>query len=140
MKIIVEFEFPKDLNDHISDEFIFGNTLKSIPFSDVSMKIINRVKSEELTFDSLEKSVCDFVKRKPEELQLKTRKREVVIARQICHHISKNNNLGSLAEIGYRFGKKDHATVLHSSKTILELLETSRVFRDQYEAFIDSFN
>jgi len=140
MKILVEFEFPKDLNDHISNEFIFGDVLKAIPFNDISMNVINRIKSAQVTFDSIEKSVCDFVKCKPEELQLKTRKREVVEARQILHYLAKNKKLGSLAAIGFRFGRKDHATVLHSNRTVTNLLETDHEFKEKYELFIDSFN
>ena len=51
MKIYVEFEFPKDLSEHISNEFIFGDVLKAIPFSEVNMKVVNRIKSGEVTFN-----------------------------------------------------------------------------------------
>jgi chromosomal replication initiator protein len=141
MKIIVEFNFPKDLNEFISDEFIFGDILKSIPFSDVDMKVINRIYSGKITFDSIEKAVCAWVDCRPEELQVKTRKREVVEARQICHYLSKNTipKLGSLSKIGERFGNKDHATVLHSIRTVTSLISTDSEYKEKYQTFIESF-
>lgn len=139
MKIIVEFEFKNPLNERISNEFIFGQVLNSIPLKDVSLKIINRIHDDKLTFDSLEKKVCEFIRISPEVLQLKSRKREIVWGRQILHHIAKNKNMGSLSEIGFRYGKKDHATVLHSSRTVEGLLETDKLFKKDYQSFIDSF-
>ncbi len=58
----------------------------------------------------------------------KTRKREVVQARQIAMYFSKKYTKYSLAIIGYRVGKKDHATVLHADKTVKNLIETDKMF------------
>jgi len=139
MKIIVEFEFKNPLNEQIPNEFIFGKVLDSIPLKDVSFKIINRIHDDELTFDSIESKVCEFIRIPPEVLQLKSRKREIVWGRQILHYIAKNKNMGSLSEIGFRFGNKDHATVLHSNRTVEALLETDKVFIKEYKSFIESF-
>lgn len=68
-----------------------------------------------------------------EDLQSKTRKREIVEARQICHWMIKNKvcyNRLSLDAIGQMIGGRDHATVLHSVKTINNLIETDRGFRE----------
>lgn len=139
MKIVVEFDFKKPLNEHISDEFIFGEVLQSIPIRGVKMKIINRIYDGEFTFDSLEKSVCEYLDFKPEELQSRTRKREVVEGRQILHYIAKNRKMGTLSVIGFRYGKKDHATVMHSNRIITTLLQTDKDFKNQYQSFIESF-
>ena len=93
-----------------------------------------------MTFDSIERSVCEFVDCVPEELQRNTRKREVVEARQICHYLSKYKNLGSLSSIGERFGKKDHATVLHSNRTVTTLLKNDAEYKSKYQSFIESFS
>jgi len=139
MKIIVEFEFKNPLNEQIPNEFIFGKVLDSIPLKDVSFKVLNRISDDELTFDSLESKVCEFIRISPGVLQLKSRKREIVWGRQILHYIAKNKNMGSLSEIGFRFGNKDHATVLHSNRTVEALLETDKVFIKEYKSFIESF-
>ena len=139
MKIIVEFEFKNPLNEQIPNEFIFGKVLDSIPLKDVRFKVLNRISDDELTFDSLESKVCEFIRISPGVLQLKSRKREIVWGRQILHYIAKNKNMGSLSEIGFRFGNKDHATVLHSNRTVEALLETDKVFIKEYKSFIESF-
>jgi chromosomal replication initiation ATPase DnaA len=139
MKIIVEFKFPKDIDEHVSNEFIFGDVLKSIPFRDVSYKIINRVGSKTITLDSIEKSVCDYICATPEELQHKTRKREILIGRQLCHYLSKRYTKTSLTLIGKRFGNKDHSTVLHSNRIISDLIETDKEFQREYLPFLESF-
>lgn len=71
-----------------------------------------------------------------EALQLKTRKREIVEARQVAMYLAKKNSKESLAQIGATIGKKDHATVLHACKTVENLKETSKQFRDKWSALI----
>ena len=68
-----------------------------------------------------------------EDLQSKTRKREIVEARQICHWMIKNKvcyNRLSLDAIGQMIGGRDHATVLHSVKQVDNLIETDKRFRE----------
>lgn len=68
-----------------------------------------------------------------EMIHEKTRKREIVQARQIAMYFSKNLTKLSLEIIGLKIGRKDHATVLHACKTINNLLETDKRFRFQVE-------
>ena len=56
----------------------------------------------------------------------KTRKREVVYARQLAMYFAKHYTSCSLATIGTEIGNKDHATVLHACKTIDNLYDTDR--------------
>ena len=68
-----------------------------------------------------------------ELLQSKTRKREIVQARQVAMYFSKSLTKSSLATIGAQIGGKDHATVLHACKTVNNLLDTDKHFRNQIE-------
>lgn len=61
-----------------------------------------------------------------EEIDNKTRKREVVQARQIAMYFSKKYTKCSLATIGSYIGGKDHATVLHACKAVENLIETDK--------------
>ncbi len=85
----------------------------------------------EIEFDTISKTVCKITKQNPEDLQLKTRKREIVFSRQVCHSLAKLKTRYSLSTIGYYYGKLDHATVLHSMKTVKNLIETDREIRNQ---------
>lgn len=89
--------------------------------------------TEELTVDRIQQVVCDHFKISEELLQTKTRKREVVQARQLAMYFSKNYTKYSLAYIGSQIGKKDHATVLYACKAVIDMMETDRNFRTQVE-------
>jgi hypothetical protein len=69
-----------------------------------------------------------------EQIQTKTRKREVVQARQTMMYLACKYTAYSLTRIGYKFGKKDHCTVLHAKKTINNLIDTNKDFREQIKA------
>jgi len=66
-------------------------------------------------------------------LNAKTRKREIVQARQIAMYFSKSLTKASLSTIGSVIGNKDHATVLHACKTVNNLMETDKRFKAQVE-------
>jgi chromosomal replication initiator protein len=54
----------------------------------------------------------------------KTRKQEVVLARQMAMYIIKQNTALSLKSIGSHFGGRDHTTVIHSCQMMKNYLET----------------
>ena len=56
------------------------------------------------------------------QLDLQTRKREILIPRQALQYWLKNNTQLTLSEIGKMTGGKDHATVLHSTRQIESFL------------------
>ena len=85
--------------------------------------------AREVSIDYIQKVVCDYFDLPLEILKSKTRKREVVQARQISMYFSKKMTKSSLANIGAHCGGKDHATVLHACKTVTNLSETDKQFK-----------
>lgn len=85
--------------------------------------------TRELSIDYISKVVCDYFKLPVTQLQTKTRKREIVQARQLAMYFSKSLTKESLASIGLQIGNKDHATVLHACKTVSNLIDTDKNFR-----------
>jgi chromosomal replication initiator protein len=85
--------------------------------------------TKELSIDYIQKVVSDYFNIPVELMHSKTRKREIVQARQISMYFSKSLTKSSLALIGSQIGGKDHATVLHACKTVNNLLETDKRFR-----------
>jgi len=99
---------------------------------DLASKLINKLvknSRRELSIEYISKVVCDYFSMPVETLQAKTRKREVVQARQLTMYFSKTMTKYSLASIGSQIGNKDHATVLHACKTVNNLKETDKNFR-----------
>jgi len=85
--------------------------------------------AREISIDYIQKVVSDYFDMPIELLKSKTRKREVVQARQIAMYYAKNHTKASLASIGAHCGGKDHATVLHAYRTVNNLIETDKQFR-----------
>ncbi len=94
----------------------------------VIRKIIKSTQND-ITVDKIKNVVCGYFNMKLELLQSKTRKREIVQARQIAMYFSKNLTSSSLTAIGAEIGGKDHATVLHACRTISNLVDTDKRFK-----------
>ena len=83
----------------------------------------------EVSIDYIQKVVCDYFDIPIETMKSKTRKREIVQCRQLAMFFSKQMTKNSLAMIGKHCGNKDHATVLHASKTVNNLADTDKRFK-----------
>ena len=91
----------------------------------------------DVTIDGVQRVVCDYFNITRDELLSKTRKRNIVQARQIAMYMSRNliSNC-SLSTIGAEIGGKDHATVLHACTTVSDLMSTDKTFK-QYVTDIE---
>ena len=99
---------------------------------DLARKVIDKLvkhSKKDISVDYIQKIVCDYFDISPDQLHSKTRKREIVQARQIAMYFSKSLTKSSLASIGSQIGGKDHATVLHACKTVNNLIDTDKQFR-----------
>ncbi len=108
---------------------------KDITLELTSEMIDKLVKStrKEISIDYIQKIVCEYFGLPSDVLQTKTRKREIVQARQIAMYFSKSMTKSSLSTIGSIIGGKDHATVLHACKTVNNLKDTDKRFKSQIE-------
>jgi len=79
--------------------------------------------------DFIQKTVSEYFGVKTEDLKAKTRKKEIVVARQVAMYFSKEYTNHSLKGIGYHFGGRDHSTVIHAVQTVNDLMETDARFK-----------
>jgi chromosomal replication initiator protein len=89
-----------------------------------------KTSSKEITIENIQKMVCEYYDVPYEKLQQKTRKREIVQARQITMYLAKAFTKNSLKTIGEHFGGRDHTTVIHSCQTVKDLMDTDSVFKE----------
>lgn len=89
-----------------------------------------KTSSKEITIDTIQKMVCEFFDVPYDKLLQKTRKREIVQARQITMYLAKAFTKNSLKTIGEHFGGRDHTTVIHSCQTVKDLMDTDSLFRE----------
>ena len=101
----------------------------------ITEKIVGEQQND-VTIDKVQKIVCDYFNISRDELVSKTRKRQIVQARQIAMYMSRNLINCSLSTIGMEIGGKDHATVLHACTTVNDLMSTDKSFR-QYVSDIE---
>ena len=100
---------------------------------DLAKKVLRnfvRTSSKEITIETIQKLVCEFFDVTYDKLLQKTRKREIVQARQITMYLSKAFTKNSLKTIGDHFGGRDHTTVIHSCQTVKNLMDTENIFRE----------
>ena len=102
----------------------------------ITDKIVGEEQND-VTIDKVQRVVCDYFKISKEEMMSKTRKRQIVQARQIAMYMSRLHISNcSLSTIGAEIGGKDHATVLHACTTVTDLMSTDKVFK-QYVTDIE---
>ena len=102
----------------------------------LAQRIVRKVvksESKAVTVDDIINVVCKHFSLDTATIHTKSRKREVVQARQIAMFLAKSYTDFSTAKIGTLIGNKDHATVLHACKTIKELREVDKAFRAEID-------
>jgi chromosomal replication initiator protein len=104
----------------------------------ITQKIVGEQQND-LTIDKVQKVVCDYFNITRDDLLSKTRKRQIVQARQIAMYMSRTLINCSLSTIGAEIGGKDHATVLHACKTIEERLTIEKSLQEDLEKIENEF-
>ncbi len=103
----------------------------------ITGKIVGEKKTD-VSIDLIVDTVCEYFNITRDILLSKSRKRQIVQARQIamyeCRNLIPNC---SLSTIGAELGGKDHATVLHACTTVQDLMATDKAFR-QYVSDVES--
>ena len=91
-------------------------------------KIIGDTRKE-ITISQVLQVVCEYFDITIDEMMSKSRKRQIVQARQIAMYMARSLTESSLSTIGSEIGGKDHATVLHACSTVADLIGTDRLFK-----------
>jgi chromosomal replication initiator protein len=86
-----------------------------------------------LTIEEIQRIVCEYMNIEEDRVRGKTRKREVVRARQVAMYFCKEFTQNSLKTIGLHFGGRDHSTVIHANNTVEDQMETDEQFRGTVE-------
>ena len=72
----------------------------------------------EVTIENIQKTICDYFNIKIGDLKAKRRTRNIALPRQVAMYLCRKYTATSFPAIGYKFGGRDHSTVIHASKTI----------------------
>ncbi len=64
-------------------------------------------------------------------IMAQNRSKDITLARHVAAYLSKQLTSSSLSEIGYRMGRRTHATILHSIAYVRDTMEFDPVLRQQ---------
>lgn len=98
----------------------------TLEFTRETLADILRAQEKKLTIDDIQRKVADYYGLKVADLLSERRAREVARPRQIAMYLAKKMTPRSLPEIGRRFGKRDHTTVMHAVKKVEQLRAEDR--------------
>lgn len=78
-----------------------------------------------VTIEDIQRTVAEYFRLPEDLIRAKTRKQEIVRARQIAMYIAKELTNSSLKTIGLHFGGRDHSTVIHAYQSVEDLMKTN---------------
>lgn len=95
---------------------------------EVIQKFVNQL-NKEITVENIQALVANHFHVPIDKLNGTSRKRSIVIARQLSMYLAKNFTNNSLKSIGDSFGGKDHSTVIYSCKAVQDMMDTDVSFK-----------
>ena len=148
-------QFPDDVIDYVAEHV--GDSIRDLEGIVISImahstiynreidlalarQIVDKVTQTEhkpVSADDIMEVVCKHYGVDGEALRGKTRKRDVVRARQVAMYLAKNNTELTASKIGLLIGNRDHATVLHALRTVGDQLQVDKSFRAELEELQD---
>lgn len=101
------------------------------------MRMIVKIEAKVITCENVLSLVVQTFGIDMKSINSKSRKKEIVQARQAAMHLCKKFTTQSVVRIGSIIGGRDHATVLHALKAVDDMLETDEQFKNKYKAIED---
>jgi chromosomal replication initiator protein len=87
-----------------------------------------RSQQKVLTMDQIIECTCEHCNIRQEDVYGKSRKANIVLARQLSMYFAQQLTKLTTSKIGTLVGNRNHATVIHSVKTIENRLKTDKEF------------
>jgi chromosomal replication initiator protein len=104
----------------------------TLDFTKEALRDLLALQDKLVSIENIQKTVAEYYKIRVAELLSKRRSRSIARPRQVAMALAKELTSHSLPEIGDAFGGRDHTTVLHACKKILELRETDMRINEDY--------
>jgi len=100
------------------------------------LRDILAVQDRQVTLENIQKTVADYYRVRVNDMLSKKRSRSIARPRQIAMALAKELTNHSLPEIGEAFGGRDHTTVLHACRKVVELKAEDGKLNDDYAALL----
>ena len=100
------------------------------------LKDLLALHDKQVSIENIQRTVAEYYKIKVADLLSKRRTRSVTRPRQMAMALAKELTNHSLPEIGDAFGGRDHTTVLHACKKVVELRDNDPGIREDHHNFM----
>ena len=97
---------------------------------ELAHSVVEEINFGNLTIENIQRTVCEYFEIEEDLIKAKTKKKEIVQARQIAMYLAKKLTNNSLKIIGLQFGGRDHSTVIHACRLIENNLKNNKGFRE----------
>ena len=104
----------------------------NLDFAKNALRDMLAAHDKQVTIESIQKTVAEYFQIRANDLLSAKRSRSIARPRQIAMTLAKELTNHSLPEIGNAFGGRDHTTVIHANKKIIELRETDPRIAEDY--------
>jgi len=104
----------------------------SMELASESLKDLLAFHERLVTINNIQKTVAEYYKIRVSDLHSKSRARQVARPRQLAMALAKELTNHSLPEIGDAFGGRDHTTVIHACRKIVELAQSDVRVKEDY--------
>ncbi len=98
-----------------------------------ALKDLLALHDRQISISNIQRTAAEYYNIKMADLLSKRRTRSVARPRQVAMALAKELTSHSLPEIGDAFGGRDHTTVLHACRKVVELKETNADIREDYK-------
>lgn len=113
---------------------------------DIDMRLAERVikravkvDNEPLTVDEILERVCEHFSVTTTAVNSRSRKRDIVMARQVSMYLSQKYTKMPASRIGKLIGNRDHSTVIHSCTQVEKRLKTDKMFSAELGTIENAF-
>jgi chromosomal replication initiator protein len=89
-----------------------------------------------ISIENIQKTVAEFYSIRVSDLKGRRRNRQIARPRQVAMSLAKELTNLSLPDIGEAFGGRDHTTVIHACKKVLELTKTDARINEEHKTLL----
>jgi len=104
----------------------------TLDFAKDTLRDLIALQDKLVTIENIQKTVAEYYKIRSSDLISNRRNRSITRPRQLAMSLAKELTSHSLPEIGGAFGGRDHTTVLHACRKIVELRESDSKINEDY--------
>ena len=132
----------RDLQGVINSLMAYSIVYNSNIYRRLAERVIKRavkVDDKPLTVDEIVETVCNHFNVSPSAVGGKSRKRDLVVARQVSMYLAQKYTKMPASRIGKLVGNRDHSTVIHSCSQVETRLKIDKDFLDEIQSIENSF-